>query len=266
MKSPILDAYYLTKNLTAFYLTFTSIEWLSMTDIFLKNKFNLSELSLEDLKELPLIFQKIYRFLFQKNIFYGLLILRFFFAMALFYYFNPLIILYLLGTTLLIIHRFKGSFNGGSDSMTLLTLTTLLVGSLSLHHPYFLKVAAGYLSIQVILSYFYAGLVKAKGVDWKSGHALYLLSVGHNYAPPLFLKKLFQHQLIGKLGTYFILYAELLSPLILLIKNPKIIAVTLLTLGSFHFINFLYFGLNRFFWSWISTYPLLYYFLMTNHL
>ncbi len=77
----------------------------------------------------------------------------------------------LAGLSLLILQRFQGPYNGGSDRMGLLALWCLtlsrLAPSAALQELFF-----GYLGLQLMLSYFISGGVKIVNPDWRSGRAL----------------------------------------------------------------------------------------------
>ncbi|MEH6404744.1 MAG: hypothetical protein V7750_15315, partial [Sneathiella sp.] len=72
---------------------------------------------------------------------------------------------------LLILHRFQGPYNGGSDRMSLLILCCLCL-------VHFMPTQAaqelvfGYLALQLVLSYFISGWVKITNPEWRTGQAL----------------------------------------------------------------------------------------------
>ena len=77
----------------------------------------------------------------------------------------------LLLLSLLILQRFQGPYNGGSDRMGLLMLCCLYMTHW-LGSERWREIAFGYLALQVMLSYFIAGWVKAVNPEWRSGRAL----------------------------------------------------------------------------------------------
>src|SRR3954470_23934567 len=77
----------------------------------------------------------------------------------------------LAGLSLLILHRFQGPYNGGSDRMGLLALWCLTLSRL-LPTAQGQELAFGYLGAQLVLSYVIAGGVKIANPDWRSGRAL----------------------------------------------------------------------------------------------
>lgn len=159
-------------------------------------------------------------------------------------------LLLLIGLFLII--RFAGPYNGGSDRMTLLILMCLFVAT-AWPNPFIQKIAIGYLAIQVILSYFIAGVVKVAKKQWRDGTALPLVLCHSNYPMVPAMRNWATHQQTLFLAGWFVVIAELAFPLALL--NPTALAASLFAAGFFHFLNAIFFGLNRFFWIWIASYP-----------
>ncbi len=78
-------------------------------------------------------------------------------------------LLLLLGVAIL--YRFHGSYNGGSDRMSLLLLFCLLMAHLAPSRRW-QEIAVGYLAVQLLMSYAISGWIKLSNPDWRSGHAL----------------------------------------------------------------------------------------------
>lgn len=86
--------------------------------------------------------------------------------------FQPLLVeSALLVTAIMLIWRFQGPYNGGSDTMTMLVLLCLWLSHLA-PSRYWQEIALGYLTVQLILSYFQSGWVKVVNPEWRSGRAL----------------------------------------------------------------------------------------------
>lgn len=168
-------------------------------------------------------------------------------------YFLP-IFLVLFFTTFLITLRWRGSFNGGSDYLTLIILLCLCVGFI---HPLLAKGALCYMSLQVISSYFLAGLYKIKQIKWRIGSAIYGFVSSPNYKTPAFVLKISLDPQIAKIMAWSVITFELSFPLVL--THPFITKAYLFGGVIFHLGNFMIFGLNRFFWVWCASYPALYY-------
>lgn len=162
----------------------------------------------------------------------------------------------LLITTGLTALRWRGTFNGGADYMTILVLLMLAIEAL---FPY-ATVRLGclwYLAVQAILSYFMSGAVKLRSADWWSGRALQRFMSSPPYDPPAFFVRLSKSMLMMRLGSWTILAFEVSFPLALL--GPRACAAFLCAALVFHALNFATFGLNRFIFAWSAAYPALYY-------
>jgi hypothetical protein len=166
----------------------------------------------------------------------------------------------LLITSLWLIQRFQGPYNGGSDTMTMLVLVCLwlfyLVGYLA---PYFERphvwqeFALGYLAIQLTLSYFQSGWVKVVNADWRSGKALCDVFAFTAYPVTRSLRTLAQKPRALFCASWIVILAELAFPLAFL--NPTALIIALVCAACFHLANAVLFGLNRFVLAWIAAYP-----------
>lgn len=158
----------------------------------------------------------------------------------------------LAGVSLLILHRFQGPYNGGSDRMGLLALWCLVLARL-LPVPALKELAFGYLGAQLMLSYFISGGVKIVNPDWRSGRALRDVFQFSAYPVAQDLRRLAGRPQLLRVMSWAVMGFELLFPLTLLWK-PALIA-GLVVAATFHLANACLFGLNRFFWTWLATYP-----------
>ncbi len=156
--------------------------------------------------------------------------------------------------SLLILRRFQGPYNGGADRMGLLALWCLLAAHL-LPEPKWREIAFGYLGAQLVLSYFISGWVKVVNPDWRSGRALRDVFLFSAYPVAENLRTLAARPRLLFAASWAVMLLELAFPLTLLAK-PALIAALCLT-ALFHLANACLFGLNRFFWTWISVYPAL---------
>lgn len=148
----------------------------------------------------------------------------------------------LIFTTWAINLRWRGIFNGGSDTMTMQILIVGLWTMFFAGNPTLVNVGLFYLAAQTVLSYFVAGWVKLTNSEWRSGKALprFLEHSGYRSKFPLLL-------------SWGIIVFECTFPLALF--SPSL-ALTYCGLGAFfHLLNAYVLGLNRFFWVWIATYP-----------
>lgn len=77
----------------------------------------------------------------------------------------------LCASSLVLLHRFNGPYNGGSDKMTVLVVCCLSVAHFA-PSPLWAEIAMGYLAVQLVLSYFISGRVKLVNPMWRSGQTL----------------------------------------------------------------------------------------------
>lgn len=153
---------------------------------------------------------------------------------------------------LLILNRFQGPYNGGSDRMSLLILCCLTL-------TYFMpdmrwqEYVFGYLAIQLVLSYFIAGWVKIVNPDWRSGRALNDVFLFSAYPVSESIRNWAQKPRLLWLMSWAVMSFELLFPLTLLTQTTLIIG--LMIAACFHLANACLFGFNRFFWVWLAAYP-----------
>lgn len=163
----------------------------------------------------------------------------------------------LLASSILLIKRFQGPYNGGSDTMSILVLLCLWLANLA-PSPMWQEIALGYLALQLTLSYFQSGLVKIENAEWRSGKALREVFALTAYPVSESLRSLANRpQLLLNVSRAVIL-GELLFPLTLL--HSITLTIALVFAGVFHLANAVLFGLNRFVWSWLAAYPIILWF------
>jgi hypothetical protein len=156
---------------------------------------------------------------------------------------------------LLLLFRWRGAFNGGSDFMTLVGLTGLLIA-----HGVgaFAGMAQGwraglwYVTLQAATSYFMSGWVKLLRPEWRSGSALpFFLDTG--VYGPLAAHSVLRRPLVARACAWAFTLWEGCFPLALL--DVRLALAFCAVAAAFHFLVFWYFGLNRFFWAWLTTFP-----------
>lgn len=164
---------------------------------------------------------------------------------------SPWMLLGLCLHSVVVLHRFGGPYNGGSDRMGLLILYCLCLATWL---PGLGQEAAfGYLAIQVILSYFISGQVKIVNPEWRSGQAL--RDVFHFSAYPVSerLRGLADRPRLLWGMSWSVMLFEVLFPLSLF--DSRILIGALVVAALFHLANAGLFGLNRFVWVWLAAYP-----------
>jgi hypothetical protein len=160
--------------------------------------------------------------------------------------------LLLLLTGLAILQRFQGPYNGGADRMSLLILCCLCLAHFAPTH-YWQEMAFGYLALQLVLSYFISGWVKIVNPEWRSGRALCDVFQFSAYPVSESLRGWVNSPRLLFSMSWGVMLFELLFPVSLL--STTTLAMGLIVAACFHFSNACMFGLNRFFWIWLSAYP-----------
>lgn len=164
---------------------------------------------------------------------------------------GPWPLLGLLGVALLILRRFQGPYNGGSDRMGLLILCCLCAARLA--PPHLAEVIFAYLAFQLTLSYFVSGWVKIRNPDWRSGEALVDVFRFSAYPVSQSLRGWADRPRALFAMSWAVMLFEVAFPLALL--HPITLIGALTVAAVFHFSNACFFGLNRFFWIWLAAYP-----------
>lgn len=156
----------------------------------------------------------------------------------------------------LVLKKFRGAYNGGSDRMSLLVL---YASGLAAWFPAAREIFISYLGIQVVLSYFMAGLYKAINPNWIKGKALKEIFTNSNYPRSAAIRELAGRTSLLKIFSYSVVILELAFP-VLLFLDTNILMIGLTVAALFHLANAYFFGLNRFFWAWLAAYPALIWF------
>ena len=161
-----------------------------------------------------------------------------------------ILLLMLIG--LMQLYRFQGPYNGGSDRMSLLILFCLSLKTIA-PDQYWRELAVGYLALQLVLSYLISGWVKVVNPEWRSGRALCDVFQFSAYPVSESLRSLAQSPRLLFTMAWCVMLFELIFPFALFSQESLVVA--LIIAAMFHFSNACLFGLNRFFWIWISAYP-----------
>ena len=168
---------------------------------------------------------------------------------------NLLNIGFLFVSNLAVLIRWRGAFNGGSDFMSLVVITGLLIAQVaSCFTDTEVAWRAGfwYITIQAMTSYFMSGSVKLLQPEWRNGSAMtiFLNAAIHGPLPSgHWLRKPW----LATSGSWAFIVWECAAPLALL--DARLALIFCLIAVLFHFLVFWFFGLNRFFWAWVATFP-----------
>lgn len=140
----------------------------------------------------------------------------------------------------------------GSDQLSLLVNLSAAIGRLGGTER--TKTAAeDFLALQVVLSYFIAGIAKAPGSSWTNGDALERIMATQSYGDKGFYDLLRKYPAVGQSITRGTVVLESFMPLSLL--HSGVLKLTLLVFASFHLANARFMGLGRFVLPFVSTYP-----------
>jgi hypothetical protein len=166
---------------------------------------------------------------------------------------TALVLIFATFSALFVCWRFRGTYNGGSDFMTIVVLSGLTGAKI---FPQWQKYFLAYIAVQVCLSYFISGFGKLKKKNWFSGEALRSLSKSRNYSIPALAREQMNRPNIARAASLSLIAFEISFPLALI--NQDFCRAYLAVAVIFHLMMFYVFGLNRFLWAWLSAYPALY--------
>jgi hypothetical protein len=161
----------------------------------------------------------------------------------------------LFASNVLVLIRWRGAFNGGSDFLTVVVLTGLLIAQVvGAWGDVVLGWQAGlwYITIQAITSYFMSGWVKMLRREWRSGAAMTIFLNAAIYGP-LSPRHPLRNRGVALLGSWAFIVWECCAPLALL--SLELATLFCGVAAVFHFLVFWFFGLNRFFWAWLASFP-----------
>ena len=178
-------------------------------------------------------------------------------ALALLVTSHPMLNCFLLTSTVLICLRWRGTFNGGSDYMTVLILAALTVARLSPHHPQILVGCLWYIALQLCASYFIAGVVKLRNIRWRDGSALPAIFELPQYSAPKLSQRLRGSPRMSFALCWGTMLFECAFPVALLHPQASLALMTIAFV--FHLGNAFQLGLNRFLFIWPAAYPALYF-------
>ena len=212
-----------------------------------------------DLRDTSRIIQTLFAFLFDDRNHFVHLVIRLCVALSLLIqpYIGAAIFLFI--STVILSIRWRGAFNGGSDFMTFVTVTGLLIGtnaSLFNDRDMAWNAAFWYITIHSISSYFMSGAVKLLNQHWRHGSALIHFLDGGLYGP-LTKRSFFRKPMIAKLASWGFILWEISFPLVLF--DADFAKVYCVIAFIFHLLVFRFFGLNRFVWAWVATFPAILY-------
>lgn len=142
----------------------------------------------------------------------------------------------------------------GSDQMTFITTTLAAAEAMPGLRPHHRQLLAGFLTFQSTLSYFSAGVAKLYSSPWRDGSAVKGIFRTKTYGDEDLYNFLIHQRWAAKGLSWLVIIAETTFPLVLILP-PLPRRVTLGLAAVFHIGNARFMGLNRFFWAFLGTYP-----------
>ena len=144
----------LIEKLIAVAIIFQTLELIAIRQVFSdEGVWRWSTLS-KEFKVFSRVSQCVFTFFLGYRNFCILLFARLILALTLFFVSSPLVLVSLLISTILISLRWRGTFNGGSDYVTVLVLYSLTFASFFRDHLTVENAVLWYITIQISSSYF----------------------------------------------------------------------------------------------------------------
>ena len=213
-----------------------------------------------DIPASPPWVRRVLNVLYRPGFYRAQLLLRAAAALALMAWGNQLWLALVLFTgQLLLLVRWRGAFNGGSDFMTIVVLSGLLIAMLvgaSGDSELGWRAGMIYIAIHAASSYFISGGIKLLNPEWRSGEALALFLDGGIYGP-LSRLSLYWLRPVAMLCSWAFILWDCLVPLAFF--DAELAVIYCAVAGLFHFLVFWYFGLNRFVFAWLASFPAIIY-------
>jgi hypothetical protein len=157
-------------------------------------------------------------------------------------------------TSVLLSVRFLGRENGAADAMINLVATAALGVELArLVDVDAVRAGVIFVAAQTTLSYLSAGVAKLRSSAWRSGRAPAAFVAVGRYRAPRWAVAVVTRPGVSAFASVGVLAWQLSFPLAL--WSPAWCVVALVAGASFHTLNAVVFGLHRFFWAWLITYP-----------
>ena len=155
--------------------------------------------------------------------------------------------------TVLVNLRFRGTYNGGSDLMTMVVLTGLVVAHLGHRSPVVVGGALLYVAAQATSSYVVSGVAKMRNPEWRRGDALAAFVARPDFAVPPFVRRALGSGRRVAAASWAVMAFECAFPLALVGVGAAWALVALAVV--FHVGNIAVFGLNRFLLAWAASWP-----------
>ncbi|EIE98538.1 hypothetical protein SacglDRAFT_01623 [Saccharomonospora glauca K62] len=142
----------------------------------------------------------------------------------------------------------------GSDHLSFINFAVSLLEKLYPNDRKAREAALAFIAAQSCLAYFTSGVVKMTSPVWRSGDAISGVFRTRTYGDRFFYNLVKDRKLMAQALAWGVMVAEALFPLVLVAPRPVARMILLAGMG-FHLGNARFMGLNRFFWSFVATYP-----------
>lgn len=148
----------------------------------------------------------------------------------------------------------QGPQNGASDMLTFHSALVALGINFDPKNVELTKVGLLYLGSLVSVSYFVSAWYKIKRSSWRNGQELRLLFESSRFRYLNWRNKKWPESSFFWISiSVGVLVFEIIFPLAFMLglRMQEWVVLGII----FHFLNFIIFGLNRFFWTWVAIYP-----------
>jgi len=160
-----------------------------------------------------------------------------------------------LSATILV--RYRRLLGGdGAEQMATIIMVAAALAVFPWHEDSRIVASVTFISAQLCLSYFAAGVAKFVSPIWRRGEALRLILSTETHGNPWATRLLEEHQTVAWGGCWAVILFETLFPLA--IFGPQEVLTIALAIGFlFHLGCATMMGLNSFLWSFPAAYPCL---------
>lgn len=143
----------------------------------------------------------------------------------------------------------------GSDQIFLLVSVSLaLCYAIDTRFAYLC--GSAFIAAQLAICYVTAGVTKLLSREWRDGRAIHFVFRTQNYGNGWVYRLAARHQAVALMMAWGVIIFEIAFPIVFVLDYKVAVAVLIVPL-AFHLATAVFMGLNLFFISFLSTYPLL---------
>jgi hypothetical protein len=248
-------AFKLSSAILSFGLFFDTLNF------FLKKELYSDTIGLFQYNKLILVkrryFKSIYQnfpYIFNFKGYFTLMVIRLICLLLLFYSFHWSI--YLILFIIQLIFNLRNIYSlSGADQMQNIILFSLMILSLNIDSSVS-SLTVFFISLQLLISYFFAGFHKIKSKKWRNGDALLLVLNSETFGNYRILNFLYHNKKIAVFLCWIIILIQL-TFIVSFFLLPNSVLIYLSILFLFHLNIAFSMNLNHFFWVFISGFPFL---------